>query len=83
MAAGLPVIATNVGGTPEVVTEDCGVLVPPREPEALADAIYQLGESAGRRRLLGAAGRTRVEARFTLDRMVASYQSAYRSASQY
>jgi glycosyltransferase involved in cell wall biosynthesis len=83
MAAGLPVIATNVGGTPEVVTEDCGVLVPPREPEALADAICQLGESAGRRRLLGAAGRTRVEARFTLDRMVASYQSAYQSASQY
>ena len=50
MAAGLPVVATAVGGTPEVVTEDCGVLVPSRHPEALADAIYELGESAGRRR---------------------------------
>jgi glycosyltransferase involved in cell wall biosynthesis len=77
MAAGLPVVATAVGGTPEVVTEDCGVLVPARHPEALADAIYELGESAGRRRQLGTAGRARVEAHFTLDRMVESYRRVY------
>jgi glycosyltransferase involved in cell wall biosynthesis len=77
MAAGLPIVATAVGGTPEVVTEDCGELVPARDPEALADAIYQFGISAGRRNPFGTAARARVEAYFTLDRMVESYRRVY------
>jgi L-malate glycosyltransferase len=80
MAAGLPVVATRVGGTPEVVTEECGLLVPSRNAEALADAIHQLGERADRRRHRGAAGRARAEAHFMLDRMVASYRRVYEEA---
>ncbi len=41
MACGLPVIATNVGGTSEVISEDCGKLVPPNSPVSLAEAILE------------------------------------------
>jgi glycosyltransferase involved in cell wall biosynthesis len=77
MAAGLPVVATAVGGTPEILTGECGALVPARSPEALANAIYGLGQSSVRRRQMGAAGRQRVETHFTLDRMVQSYRTIY------
>jgi glycosyltransferase involved in cell wall biosynthesis len=77
MAAALPVIATNVGGTPEVVTTECGVLIPPRDPQALARAMGAL--NAGTVRSLGLAGRQRVEACFTIERMVNDYGSVYRS----
>lgn len=80
MAAGLPVVATRVGGTPEVVTDDCGILVPSRNPPALAGAIQQLRQDTGRRRALGAAARARVESRFTLDRMVRECRHAYAAA---
>ena len=67
MAAGLPVVATNVGGVPElVVQEETGFLVPPGDPQALAVALERLlGDSTLRRRL-GAAGRLRAEERFDL-----------------
>ena len=67
MAAGLPVVATNVGGVPELVVEgETGFLVPPGDPQALAGALERLlGDSALRRRL-GAAGRLRAEERFDL-----------------
>jgi glycosyltransferase involved in cell wall biosynthesis len=67
MAAGLPVVATNVGGVPELVVEgETGFLVPPGDPQALAVALERLlGDSALRRRL-GAAGRRRAEERFDL-----------------
>lgn len=77
MAAGLPVVATRVGGTPEVVTGGTGVLVPSRDPQALADAIYRLGESAALRSQLGAAGRARVLEHFTIERMVNDYRRIY------
>ena len=57
MAAGLPVIATAVGGLPEVVTDgENGLLIPPKDPEALAAALARLladpdsGQKAGRKR---------------------------------
>jgi glycosyltransferase involved in cell wall biosynthesis len=77
MAAGLPVVATAVGGTPEVVDESCGRLVPPRSARAMADAIMALAESPALRRDLGRAARARVEDRFTIDRMVADYRAVY------
>jgi len=79
MAAGLPVVATNVGGTPEVVAPDSGVLVPARDPHALASAIGTLGTNAARRQALGGAARRRGEQRFTLDRMIEQYRNAYMS----
>ncbi|MEP7304806.1 MAG: glycosyltransferase [Acidobacteriota bacterium] len=78
MAAGLPVVATSVGGTPEVVVHDVtGLLVAPRSPGAMANAMVELAGSPERRRAFATAGRTRVEACFTLDRMVADYAREY------
>lgn len=66
MALGLPVVATAVDGTPELVVEgETGCLVPARDPAALASTIGRLiGDEAGRRRM-GEAGRARIEACFT------------------
>jgi glycosyltransferase involved in cell wall biosynthesis len=68
MAAGLPVVATNVGGVPELVVEgETGFLVPPGDPKSLADAIARLLDDPALRRRLGAAGRARVAERFDLE----------------
>lgn len=78
MASSLPIVATSVGGTPEVVTVgEVGLLVPSRTPTALANALRDLAASPHRRRALGAAGRRRVEDCFALDRMVAAYRQVY------
>ena len=78
MAAGLPVVATRVGGTPEVVVDgETGLLVEARSPEAFARALMVAGSRETDRRAWGAAGRRRLEARFTLDRMVSEYIDAY------
>ena len=70
MAHGKPVVATPVGGTPELVTDgETGLLVPPRDPQALAAALQRLLEDAELSRRLGEAGRRRVEERFSLDAM--------------
>ena len=78
MATGLPVVATRVGGNPELVEEDVtGALIPPREPAALAAAIGgYLGEPA-RRFAHGAAGRRRALERFDLAGMVSAYRELY------
>lgn len=79
MATGLPVVATRVGGTPEVVIHDeTGLLVEPRSAEAIAGAIERLAHAREKREVFGAAGRARVEALFTIDRMVADYAREYR-----
>ncbi len=82
MAAGLPVIATGVGGTPEVVDESCGRLVPARDTAAIAAMLVSLAEQPALRRQLGRRARQRVETRFTLDRMIGEYRAVYQSASR-
>jgi glycosyltransferase involved in cell wall biosynthesis len=77
MAAGLPVVATAVGGTPEVLDETSGCLVPARDPVALAAALRGLARDPERRASLGRAARRRVEIHFTLDRMVDDYRRVY------
>jgi len=78
MARGLPVIATRVGGNPEVVVEgETGFLVPTRSPVDLAEAILQLIRNPGSGRRLGLAGRVRVEREFDVRRMVADYEAIY------
>jgi glycosyltransferase involved in cell wall biosynthesis len=70
MAAGRPVVATPVGGTPEVVSDgETGLLVPPRDPQALAAALRRVLEDRALAERLAAAGRRRVEERFTLEGM--------------
>jgi len=80
MAAGLPVIATRVGGTPEIVDTTCGRLVPARDADSLAATLSELAANAALRVALGRAARARVEQRFTLDRMIAEYRDAYYAA---
>jgi L-malate glycosyltransferase len=81
MAAGLPVIATRVGGTPEVVDESCGRLVPARDPASLEALLRSIAQQRDERRQLGRRARERVETRFTLDRMIGEYRAIYRSTT--
>lgn len=68
MMAGVPVVASDVGGLPEVVG-DCGILVPPERPDALADAIVRLAEDPDLRGQLAAKGRKRAADLFEVERM--------------
>jgi glycosyltransferase involved in cell wall biosynthesis len=80
MAAGLPVVASNVGGLPELVEDGItGILVPPRDPAALATALRGLIAAPERRAALGAAGRARVQERFDLPRFRAAHVELYES----
>jgi len=79
MAAGLPVVATAVEGTPDVVVDgQTGLLVPPRDPTALAGALRAVLGDPARRQALGAAGRERVRERFSLEATARRYLDAYR-----
>jgi glycosyltransferase involved in cell wall biosynthesis len=81
MARGLPVVATRVGGNPEVVAHGkTGLLVATRSPVELADAMVKLLQAPEERRQLGLAGRHRVEKHFDARRMVAEYEALYRPA---
>lgn len=83
MARRRPVVATPVGGTPEVVADgETGVLVPARDPAALADAIAALLRDPARRRRLGDAGRARVAAQFTLERTAGRILDLYDEAAR-
>lgn len=63
LAVGVPIVATDVGGIPDIVTPDVGRLVPTRS-DAIAAAVLALLENPGLRATLGAAGRLRYEERF-------------------
>jgi glycosyltransferase involved in cell wall biosynthesis len=79
MAAGVPVVATAVGGIPEVVDPGrSGVLVPFGDPAALAAAVAGLLGDPERRRTLAAAGRRRVEEAFGVERMARELEALYR-----
>ncbi len=79
MAAGRPVVVTQVGSLPEVVGEGkCGLLVPPNDPEAMAAAIAQLLDDPDLRSRLAQAGRERVQALYTREVMVARTEALYR-----
>jgi len=76
-AAGLPIVATRVGGNSEIVEEQkSGILVPPRDPDAFSAALYEVLSRPNRERM-GIAGRTRVLERFSIDGMAQAYQSLY------
>jgi glycosyltransferase involved in cell wall biosynthesis len=78
MAAGLPVVASAVGGVPELVEDGVtGVLVAPGDPAALAAVLERLLADGDLRRRLGAAGRERVLARFDLEPMRRAHVDLY------
>jgi glycosyltransferase involved in cell wall biosynthesis len=71
MGMGLPVVATAIGGSVDQVEERrTGFLVPPADPEAMAERLGLLARDAALRRKMGEAGRERLEKRFGLDEMV-------------
>jgi glycosyltransferase involved in cell wall biosynthesis len=79
MAMGRAVVATRVGGVPEVVEDErSGLLVPAGDVEELARAILRLIKNPDFRARLGEAARRTVEARFSLAGMMASYAALYR-----
>ncbi|MFK7790213.1 MAG: glycosyltransferase [Phycisphaeraceae bacterium] len=84
MAAGKPIVATDVGGNPELVTHgETGLLAPSRDPEAIADCITQLLPNAPYANLtLGKAGRERLLKAFTAERMHKLYADHYESLIQ-
>jgi glycosyltransferase involved in cell wall biosynthesis len=80
MAAGLPVIASGVGGLLELVEPGrTGVLVPPDDPAALASAIERLVGDPSCARALGDAARRTIIERYSFDRMVQAFEDLYRS----
>jgi glycosyltransferase involved in cell wall biosynthesis len=82
MAAGLPVVATRVPGHVDTVTEDVtGLLVAPRDPGALAEAVEALFADGARRLRMGEAGHERVVSDFSLARMTSEVAEVYRRAA--
>jgi glycosyltransferase involved in cell wall biosynthesis len=78
MYAGLPVAATRVGGIPELVDEGVdGLLVPARDPAALAAALARLAREPEERKRMGEKAREKAWARFSAARMAREYQTLY------
>ncbi len=78
MAAGRPVVATQVGGIPDLIQDGVtGLLVPPRDSAAIATAVVRLLRDAGERQRLGAAARRAVTPRFTAARMARDMDTLY------
>jgi glycosyltransferase involved in cell wall biosynthesis len=78
MAARLPMVVTDVGGNGEAVCDgETGLVVPPRDPARLAEAIVALARDPARRRAMGAAGRRRVAAEFSIEACVSAYERLY------
>ena len=87
LAVETPVIGTDLEGVPELIADgETGLLVPPRNPEALAQAILRVVENPTRARAMARAGRKRVEARFSLavkvERTEALYQRLVADAAR-
>jgi glycosyltransferase involved in cell wall biosynthesis len=84
MACGKPIVATTAGGMPEVVKDgQTGILVAPRDHEAMADAIIRLLSDAAARRAMGAAGEARARAYFSAERMVRDTVELYRRVAMH
>lgn len=80
MAQKLPVIATNVGGIPELVVDgETGILIPPNDPDALANAMERMIRDPAMRRRMGEAGYHRVATEFSFNEMTRKYEALYLS----
>ncbi len=78
MASGVPVVGTRVGGLPDLIADgDNGYIVPPRNPEALAEAIRRLLQDPELASRMGRAGRAMTKERFTVKRLITDTESLY------
>jgi glycosyltransferase involved in cell wall biosynthesis len=78
MASGLPCVATDIPGSRDLVDSGrSGLLIPPEDPDALAEALLELAGSPERRRVLGEAARDRAVGHFSIEKEVAAHESLY------
>lgn len=78
MASGLPLVGTNVGGIPTIIADGVtGLIVPPRDPRALAEALDKLCADKDRRKKMGHAARARVEAEFSWPKIADETRHVY------
>ena len=78
MAAGKPVIGTRMGAVSDIIRHEVdGLLVPPEDPVALAEAIARLLQDHALAERLGRAARTRVREQFSLERMTSEIEAVY------
>jgi glycosyltransferase involved in cell wall biosynthesis len=83
MAMSLPVVASAVGGIPEAVRpRETGLLVAPDDPAALAAALNEILQDVEKAKRMGAAGRARVLAEFSMEEMAARYERLYDDVSR-
>lgn len=83
MAAGKPVVASRIPAVAEVVKDgETGILVPPADSAALAEAIMELAQSPEKAKAMGRAGRMRVQELFSCQRMASEYEELYESLCQ-
>jgi glycosyltransferase involved in cell wall biosynthesis len=81
LASGLPAVGTQAGGTPELMGEGAGILVPPGDAEALAQALERLASEPELRAALARAGRARVEERFDVNRVASELATRFRDCA--
>ena len=77
MAHGLPIITTKVGGLPDLITSDAGILIPPGDSAALADAMQQLASDPALRKRMGQAARDRYLQLFAPDAVLSMLTRTY------
>lgn len=81
MAAGKPIVATDVGGVPSLVNDSgSGIIVPPRDPESMANAVIQMLKNKKDREIFGNAGQEYVKQNYSLDTSIKKYESLYMSS---
>jgi len=78
MSMGLATVATNVGGIPEVITPECGILVAPNAPDQIADAIAGLLRDQSRRTEMGRQSKLRAQKVFSVEAMLNATDAVYR-----
>jgi glycosyltransferase involved in cell wall biosynthesis len=76
-AAGVPAVATRIGGVAEVVTPETGIVVPPQDEQALADAIASLADDPERRKLMGRRAKAHVLERYAVERLISDIDVLY------
>jgi glycosyltransferase involved in cell wall biosynthesis len=83
MACGLPVVATTAGALPEVVEDGVtGILVPPADARALAEAMHKLMRDGELRRRMGQAGRQRILEKFSWRKAALQTEAVYQQVCQ-
>ncbi len=80
LACGIPVVGFGIGGIPEQVTEDCGIMVKPKDTEALGGALEKLLNNEELRRKFSENCRKRVLQNYTIEKFTDNYKKVYNKA---